>query len=332
LSSIDAFIFSTSSSIHTIDFIGNPITRIRSHAFDGLRNVADLIISTSANSTPIVHIEPDSFISTAFVERIFLQGISARVLHRNSFRGLLNCKILDLSNSNIDEVQAHAFYHTRNVDYLNMRNCQIRSLHPNAFSGMQSVRKIDLRENYISKLSENIFKEILNDYDVNETMHSKAEDSKFFLFDQNPIDCDCSLRWVIESARYSKLISLPEICAGPRGYDCLRISDLRIDNLSCQNTHGFLSFPCENLMFNFGANLTENDMELVKEHEANFNSISKAGLQQNLTSNRTQATTQNRSQKPSSLSSLSSSWNSLQRHANRLIALIQVYFVCIYFY
>ena len=101
LNVIDGYIFSSSTSIKTIDFIGNPIKKIKSCAFHGLRNVSELLLSLNQNVTPIEIIEGDSFISTAFVDQIFLQGIPAKNLSKHAFRGLSYCKNLYLSNTHM---------------------------------------------------------------------------------------------------------------------------------------------------------------------------------------------------------------------------------------
>jgi hypothetical protein len=61
---------------------------------------------------------------------------------------------------------------------------------------------------------------------------------KKILFEQNPIQCDCNLAWILNKKMYSDAsVTLPEICAGPKGYDCLRISDLSPENLPCPGSN-----------------------------------------------------------------------------------------------
>jgi hypothetical protein len=191
-------------------------------------------------------IEGDSFISTAFVEQIFLEGIPTKTLTTNAFRGLSYCKTLHLSNTHIEEIEANVFFRANHIDKLNLQNSRIRSLNKDAFSGMYIVDIIDLRGNYISKLARNTFEPLIQsninltkENVINPTSSIRVieKNDKYLvakiLFEQNPIQCDCSLDWIIRNKLYSNFIGLPEICAGPKGYDCLRISELTMENLAC---------------------------------------------------------------------------------------------------
>lgn len=205
-----------------------------------------MVISTIDSKTPIKIIEADSFISTAFVENIFLQAIPCRVLYKNSFRGLSNTRLVDFSYSHIEEIQANAFYHAINIDTLNLSHCKIKTsmFNSHAFRGMHAIKEIDLRGNYISSLNEAMLSQILADFSNQSTLNKKI------YFDRNPIKCDCNLSWILNNTNYLKYISLPEICAGPPGYDCLRISELVVHNLPCFNLTPDQT-PCTSLFIKY---------------------------------------------------------------------------------
>ncbi len=161
LRTIDGYVFSSSTSIKRISFIGNPIRKVKSHAFHGLKNVTDLMISFNQNVAPIDSIEGDAFISLAFVDQIFLDGIPLKKLLTNTFRGLSYCKSLHLSNTYIEEIDANAFFRANHIDQLNLKNSRIRDLHNDAFSGMFSINNIDLSGNYIKQLTKDTFQYLI---------------------------------------------------------------------------------------------------------------------------------------------------------------------------
>jgi len=286
---IDGYIFSSSTSIKTIDFIGNPIKKIKSCAFHGLRNVSELLLSLNQNVTPIEIIEGDSFISTAFVDQIFLQGIPAKNLSKHAFRGLSYCKNLYLSNTHIEEIEANSFFGANHINNVDLKNSRIKVFSRNAFTGMYNIDTIDLRSNYISKLDQNTFEPLiafninmsqLNIINATSSITLIEKNDKYLvgkiLFQQNPIQCDCSLDWIIKNKVYNKYVGLPEICAGPKGYDCLRISELKYEMLATcstlNNKANKMMPPCDEIKFTADKFQTITDKNLNIPDNENYNS------------------------------------------------------------
>lgn len=256
LAEIDGYIFSGSNSIRVIDFIGNPIKTIKSHAFHGLRNVSDLFLSLKEHRSPIEIIEEDSFITTAFVDEIHLEGIPARHLGQHAFRGLSHCKSLLLTHTHIEHIHSGAFIHANHIKRLSLMNSRVRNVSREAFRDIFNIDVIDLRGNYLTNVGEHTFGNLLAAAAAAAAAATAAlpESSgqppaivyydgsrqnrfvvKKILFEQNPIQCDCSLVWILANPAYRSAVSLPELCAGPKGYDCLRIKDIDSGELICPN-------------------------------------------------------------------------------------------------
>ena len=250
------------------------LKKIKSHAFHGLRNVTDLLLSLKLNVSPIESIEDDSFISTAFVDQIFLEGIPARVLQTNAFRGLSYCKNLHLSNTFLEQIEANAFYRANNIEVLNLKNSRLKSLHNDALRGIFSVDLIDLSGNYLSTINETTFGSLVNFNLGEQQPRSKVINDSILVidsekshkynvrkitFDQNPIQCDCKLLWIISKKSYANYITLPQICAGPKGYDCIFFANLSVENLQCSaNRSGSVpKTPCD--VTTFYVDKSEND-------------------------------------------------------------------------
>lgn len=227
--------------------------------------MSDLLLSLSQNITPIEIIEGDAFISTAFVDQIFLEGIPSKSLPTNAFRGLSYCKSLHLSNTYIEDIESNAFFRANHINRVNLQNSRIRNLNLDAFRGMYNIETIDLRGNYISKLPNTTFEPLIsnninfikeNIINATSSITIIEKNDKYLvgklLFEQNPIQCDCNLDWIIRNKQYNNFIGLPEICAGPKGYDCLRISELKIETLSCSAKTSIKKptvLPCQDIEF-----------------------------------------------------------------------------------
>ena len=244
------------------------IQKIKSNAFDGLRNVSNLILSISSNPTPIEVIEGDAFITTAFVDQIILEAIPLRKLQTNAFRGLSYCRNLVLSNSGITEIEENAFLGANHIEKLDFSKSGLKHIHRNAFNGLNKIETVDLTGNYISKINRAAFEIVLAS---NQSSISLAQNknTKRLKLEQNPINCDCDLVWILNETKYLNQISLPQICAGPKGFDCLRLNELSIENLACaSNSNKRIDLPCSDAEFDIGkANLNKNNKEISKSEE-----------------------------------------------------------------
>lgn len=124
-------------------------------------------------------------------------------------------------------------------------NSRVRNVSREAFRDIFNIDVIDLRGNYLTSVAEHTFGNLLaaaaaaalRESSANpnltastvvfiDTSRSSRFVVKKILFEQNPIQCDCSLVWILANPAYRSAVSLPELCAGPKGYDCLRIKDI----------------------------------------------------------------------------------------------------------
>lgn len=197
-----------------------------------------------------------------------MEGIPAKVIHRNAFRGLSFCKNLHLTNTHLQEIEENAFHRTNNIQKLSFMNSRLKNIHNNAFNGAFNIETIDLRGNYLTSINKTTFGDLIMpnlEYLNEQNQQFKLENEsiilldnvnpseryvKKILFEQNPIQCDCNLKWLLNKKIYSDSITFPEICAGPKGYDCLRLSDLDVDTLPCNDKNQKeIKVPCQDLVF-----------------------------------------------------------------------------------
>lgn len=142
-----------------------------------------------------------------------------------------------------------------NIKRLSLMNSRVRNVSRDAFRGIFNVDTIDLRGNYLTSVPENTFESLLalNEHELaadggNHMTRISADNNqattsavvfidtarlnsyvvKKILFEQNPIQCDCGLVWILANPVYRNAVSLPDLCAGPKGFDCLLINDIGI--------------------------------------------------------------------------------------------------------
>lgn len=239
--------------------------------------MTDLLLSLNQNVTPIEAIEGDAFISSGFVDHIFLEGIPTRALSTNAFRGLSHCKNLHLSSTLIEEIEPNAFFRANHITKINLQNSRIRNLTRDSFRGLFRVDHIDLRGNYLYKLEQNVFEPLVinnskeNIINATSSITLIEKNERFIVgrisFEQNPIQCDCNLDWIIRNKILNQFIGLPELCAGPKGYDCLRMSELNLSNLACANTSlKRAALPCDELEFK-----SDKNKQIIPDNNINSN-------------------------------------------------------------
>jgi hypothetical protein len=151
-----------------------------------------------------------------------------------------------MSNSYIEQIDANVFYRTNNIGSLNLSYTRIRHLNSNAFAGMHNIKAIDLRRNYISRVNRSTFQHLLADES------GDAQNAVEIYLENNPVHCDCNLNWILDGNNtFMGSVYLPEICAGPFGYDCLSINDYNQIKANCtpEIPTDAVQLPCDRLVF-----------------------------------------------------------------------------------
>ena len=79
------------------------------------------------------------------------------VLNKETFKGLLELKLLDISDNNIVEIDSDAFSHLSKLNRLHMRNNKIKVVKDIWFRSLLKVMLIDLGQNLISSFEPSYF-------------------------------------------------------------------------------------------------------------------------------------------------------------------------------
>jgi hypothetical protein len=176
-------------------------------------------INLSSNN--ISSVPSDLFKSNAI--NIHLENNFIRKIESYAFSSLPNLEILNISNNMIDNIEHNGLYFITNkkqkIIFLNNNRLTASSFASNfipRLSGDSVV--LHLEDNKIGNLSEYIFRPFL------------GEDRHKIYMDNNPVECDCNMKWITEEPQSKHVYSI----------DCNDIDksifELTDDELGCLST------------------------------------------------------------------------------------------------
>ncbi|KAL5110934.1 hypothetical protein TcWFU_009486 [Taenia crassiceps] len=132
---------------------------------------------------------------------LFLEHNEIKSIDSERLRHLKSLETLLLSHNKIIEINADAFKGLSNLKSLVLSGNGLRCIHPDAFSGLKQLKILILQNNDISTLINGTFRDLGQ-------MNNLA-------FGQNPLHCDCNLRWLHAFFRLRYLDNGISICASP---------------------------------------------------------------------------------------------------------------------
>ncbi|KAL5971960.1 hypothetical protein TSMEX_000351, partial [Taenia solium] len=132
---------------------------------------------------------------------LFLEHNEIKSIDSERLQHLKSLETLLLSHNKILEINADAFKGLSNLKSLVLSGNGLRCIHTDAFSGLKQLKVLILQNNDISTLMNGTFRDLgqLNN----------------LAFGQNPLHCDCNLRWLHVFFRLKYLDNGVSICAGP---------------------------------------------------------------------------------------------------------------------
>lgn len=159
LSEMGQYSFKDLRYLQRVDLSSNKLTHLRSYVFSYLE--IDLIeLDLSGN---------------------YFQTVPTDIFENGR---LQNLEILRLNDNHIVNVDSQSFDKIRtNIKTIELNNCKIRSIEPNTFTNMRQLESLSLIGNHLRTL----------DYD-----NFKHLNLRLFYIHENPFDCDCNLRWLLD--------------------------------------------------------------------------------------------------------------------------------------
>lgn len=181
-----------------------------------MKSIGTLILCTS-NICPIKQIDPYAFFGFHTCDTIYLTGLHIS-LHSQIFSDMTSIRLVNLSHGEISHIYPYVFQNSENLGELDLSSSLIANIHPHAFDDLVNVSLLNLNGNLIRIFDKAIFQQLI--------FSIKRID-----LDNNPIQCDCTLEWYLEQR--SHRFKLPDVCTGPKGYECLSPNELQQSQLPC---------------------------------------------------------------------------------------------------
>ncbi|GIY51574.1 uncharacterized protein CEXT_347331 [Caerostris extrusa] len=119
------------------------------------------------------------------------------------------------NNADVKSLQRSLFARRSMLDTMNFMDNQIESLPDDLFSEMPHIKYINLSGNKFTTITETVFGRIYNDLQE-------------LRMEENPIVCDCSIRWYLSRYRYT----LKGSCGGPADRKGRQFRDLQPKDFS----------------------------------------------------------------------------------------------------
>ncbi|KAM3184572.1 hypothetical protein ACTXT7_008077 [Hymenolepis weldensis] len=133
---------------------------------------------------------------------LFLEHNAIKSIDPERLNHLKNLETLLLSHNKILELSAGVFKNLSNLKSLVLSSNGLRCIHSDAFIGLKQLKVLILQNNDISTL-------------MNGTFRDSGQMNTLAL-GQNPLNCDCNLRWLQSFFRTKNLDNGVAICSSPR--------------------------------------------------------------------------------------------------------------------
>ena len=186
-----------------------------------MKSIGTLLLCTSS-TCPIKQIDPYAFFGFHTCDTIYLTGLRIS-LHSQIFSDMTSIRLVNLSHGEISHIYPYVFQNSENLGELDLSSSLISSIHSHAFDDLVNISLLNLNGNLIRTFDKSIFQQLI--------FSIKRID-----LDNNPIQCDCTLEWYLEQR--SHRFKLPDVCTGPKGYECLSPNELQQSQLPCyQNSN-----------------------------------------------------------------------------------------------
>ena len=218
LNTLENDAFRNLANLAALDIHGSLLTNLSAAAFYRLRNLKSLDLSDNLFTKV-----PTAAISR--LERLEILNVGQNEFESidvGSFFGLHSLRKIDISAcKNLKQIQPGTFAGNPNLEVITIASNKLLSdIHDGVFSDLPSVKSVDLRNNAF----ETIRQEWLN-----------WDSLKSFEVADNPINCDCELRWLHKILSKKKKNNYDIICIEPTRLFGQILQEISEESMGCEH-------------------------------------------------------------------------------------------------
>lgn len=212
-------------NLASLDVHGSLLTNISHAAFYRLRNLKSLDISDNS----FTKIPTAALSNLQRLESLKIGQNDFEIIEEGSFFGLSFLRKIDISgNKNLKTIQPGAFAANANLESITITgNKLMTDINDGVFSDLPNIKNVDLRANAFMT-----FREQLLPWDS----------LKSFELADNPISCDCEMKWLHHILSKNKNNNIDIICTSPSQFYGKAIHEIPLSSFGCSNESSFGTF------------------------------------------------------------------------------------------
>ncbi|XP_042859041.1 oplophorus-luciferin 2-monooxygenase non-catalytic subunit-like [Penaeus japonicus] len=224
LNSIDDLAFSRSFA--TMQTLTVSYSKLTSFPFDILKNCfslkdlrvfnnrithmsnihSDSLEYLQVSHNPELHYNDDTFKTAPNLKVILMNNIDLQYIAPDTFAAQSGLEILDLSENKITELVPDSLRFTSDaMKEIKLQRNHIEKIDQSSISGLTGNVYLWLQHNRLTEIPEKVWQPVFD------SVAGTAE-TDLIVFDDNPIRCDCNIKWLISSTTYMDIIGNNAAC------------------------------------------------------------------------------------------------------------------------
>lgn len=205
-------------NLAALDLHGSLLTNVSAAAFYRLRNLKSLDLSDN----PMSKVPTAALSSLQRLESLKIGQTDVEIIDEGSFFGLSFLRKVEISGcKHLKQIQPGAFAANPNLETITISSNKLLTDIPDGvFSDLPNIKSVDLRNNAFETIREQWL---------------PWDSLKSFELSDNPLNCDCELKWLQQLLSKSQQSNYDIICTAPSQFFEQRLQDIPENFLGCHN-------------------------------------------------------------------------------------------------